>query len=750
MNLKLKRRSFLKVLGWGGAGATLAACDQPSFITHREGRNPIVAYLVPEEFVIPGVGVWYASTCQQCPSSCGIHGRVREGRVLKLEGNPESPLNKGKLCAMGQAGLQTHYNPDRLTRPRVRRGGQFVDIGWDEAIALIKEKVGPDSGLSGDRIAWVTDTISGHQAVLVDAFMEAVGSSSHYVHESINNSVWRQVCQDMLGEDSPRLRIDKAAAIFSLGADFLGTWEAPVPYSAQYADFRTSPRGMLIQAEPKMTLTGASADLWVPVRPGAEGVLALAVANVLATKHGRSLAALPGDVQSQIRNYDARKAAGITGTSEAHIVRIADTLNERAPSLVLAGASAEGHANGYDNVAAAMMLNLILGNVGKTIETGAGFPFPQLKARKGNGKGMFELAKALDEGRYDVVFIKGANPVFTTPQALGFGDKLQKAGFKVVMSLFEDETTQVADLVLPLYSSIEDWGTHVPSTATDRLFISVQQPLMEPLYPNTRGFGDTLLALLKLRGVAEYAEFEDYHGYLRKAFAEMPVALKGDALSEDAFWHEALMKGVLEVGRISTAALSAQAVDFRVAEPSGDSSRPFWLLPSANPTKWDGRHANIPWIQELPDPVTKVVWDSWAEMHPSTARRLGISNGDWISVTSAHGSFEAMVYTYKGMHPEAIAVPMGQGHEGYGRYAAGRGVNPMNAVGIATDGRTGEPAHHATHVAIAKVRSAPKGGRTAGTRGELVTMGGSETQVGRKLVATVTADQYERNERGRA
>jgi anaerobic selenocysteine-containing dehydrogenase len=748
MNLKLKRRSFLKVLGWGGAGATLAACDRPSFVTHREGRNPIVPYQVPEEFVIPGVGIWYASTCQQCPTACGIHGRVREGRALKLEGNPESPLNKGKLCAMGQSGLQTHYNPDRLTRPRVRRGGQFVDIDWDEALALVKEQVGPDSGRSGDRIAWVTDTISGHQAVLVEAFMEAVGSSNLYVHEAINDSVWRQVCQDMLGEESPRLRIDKAAAIFSLGADFLGTW-AQVPYSVQYADFRTSPRGVLLAAEPKMTLTGANADLWVPVRPGAEGVLALAVANVLVTKHGRSLAGLSDEVQTQIRGYDARKAAEITGTTEAHINRIAELLNERAPSLVLAGAAAEGHPQGYDSVAAAMTLNLILGNVGKTIESNAGFPFPDLKPRRGNGRSMIEFAKALDEGRYDVVFIKGANPVFTTPSVLGLRDKLQKAGFKVSLSQFEDETTQVADLVLPLYSAIEDWGTHVPSMAADRHFISLQQPLMEPLYPHTRGFGDTVLALLKMRGVETYAGFADYHDYLRKAFAEMPVDLKGGAPSEDAFWRHALMKGVLEVGT-ANGALTARPASFRVTEPSSDSSRPFWLLPSANPTKWDGRHANIPWIQELPDPVTKVVWDSWAEMHPATARRFGLSTGDVIAVNSEHGSFETYVYVYKGMHPEAISVPMGQGHTVYGRYAAGRGANPLVAVGTTTDSRTGEPAHHATRISFTKVRSAPRVARTVGSRvDQLIMMGGSETQMGRKLVATVTSDQYERNERGR-
>lgn len=742
MNLKLKRRSFLKVLGWGGAGATLAACDRPSFVTHREGKEPVVSYLSPEEFVIPGVGVWYASTCQQCPSACGVHGRVREGRVLKLEGNPEAPINNGKLCAMGQSGLQTHYNPDRLTRPRVRRGGQFVDIGWDEALALLKEKVGPEAGISGDRIAWVTDTISGHQAVLLDAFQEAVGSSNHYVHESINNAVWRVACKDMLGEDSPRLRIDKAAMILSFGADFLGTWEAPVPYAAQYSQFRNAPRGVLVQAEPKMTLTGANADLWVPVRPGAEGVLALAIANALATRHGRSLSGLPDDVQAQIRNYDAGKAATITGTSVEHINRIADMLNERAPSLVLAGASAEGHVAGYDNVAAAMTLNIILGNVGKTIESAGAFPFPQLEARKGNGRSMVDFARALDEGRYDVVFIKGANPVFTTPRSLGLGDKLQKAAFKVALTQFEDETARLADLLLPMYSTLEDWGTHVPAIRSDRLYISLQQPLMEPLYAETRGFGDTLLALLKMRGADDYAGFDDYYAYLRSAFAAMPSNLKGEALGEDAFWQHALNNGVLVVGDHNGSGLAAQAVSFKVAEPESDGGRPYYLLPSASPTKWDGRHANIPWLQELPDVISKVVWDSWAEMHPQTASRLGVSRGDVINITSEHGSFEAKVYIYKGMHPDAISVPQGQGHQSYGRYATGRGVNPLEALGTATDRKTGEPAHHATRITASKVRSASK-------REPLIVFGGSEVQLGRKLVATVPADQYERTERGR-
>jgi anaerobic selenocysteine-containing dehydrogenase len=733
---KMKRREFLKVMGWGGVGTTLAACDMPTTVTVEQGKEEVVAYLAPEEFVIPGVGVWYASTCAQCASACGVHGRVREGRVLKLEGNPESQVNRGKLCQAGQASLQAHYNPDRITRPRARRNGQFEEIGWGQALALLEEKVGPSSGLSGERFAWMTDTISGHQAVLLKAWMDALGSSRHYVHEAVNDAVWRAVCRDMLGDENPRLRVDKARVILSFGADFLSTWGSPIHNSTRYAEFRTAPRGVLIQAEPKMTVTGASADLWVPVRPGAEGVLALAIAHVLASKHQRDISNLPAPAQEQIRKYDLDKAVRITGVTGEHIVRIAALLNERAPSLVLAGASAAGHARGYDSVAAAMLLNLVLGNVGKTLESGAGFPFPQLAARTGGNRDLLDFAAALEAKSYDVVFFKGANPVFTAPDALKLKDKLAGVPFKVAFSHFEDETTLQADLVLPLHSALEDWGTHVPAAQSERMLLSMQQPLMEPLYPDTRGFGDVLLALLKLRKVVQYAEFNDYYAYLRNAFAALPSALKQGAVDEQQFWARTVQKGLVEVGA-GGGSLTPKVAPFTVAEPA-DDGRPYYLIPAASPSMRDGRHANLPWLQELPDPLSKVVWDSWAELHPATAAKLGVKTGERIRIESDQGAIEAKVYVFKGMHPDAIAVPLGQGHEAYGRYAQGRGVNPLKILNLVTENKTGELAHHATRIQAARI---------ANKEGDVfVNLGGSEVQLGRKLVATITAGVFARTE----
>jgi molybdopterin-containing oxidoreductase family iron-sulfur binding subunit len=732
--LKMKRREFLKVMGWGGAGATLAGCDMQSTVTGEQGKEQVVAYLEPEEYVIPGIGVWYASTCAQCASACGVHGRVREGRVLKLEGNPQSQINRGRLCTAGQSSLQAHYNPDRITKPRVRRGDRYEDISWDQALALLQEKVGPGSGLAGGRFAWVTDTVSGHQAVLIKAWMDAVGSPNHYVHEAVNEAVWHAVCRDMLGDENPRLRIDKARVVLSFGADFLSTWGSSIHNSVQYADFRSGTRGVLIQAEPKMTVTGANADLWLPVHPGAEGVLALGIANVLVTRYQRNIASLPAAVQEQIRGYDLDKVTRITGIAGDHIVKVAALLNERAPSLVLAGASAAGHAHGYENVAAAMLLNIVLGNVGKTLEANGGFPFPQLAAKTGGNRELLDFAAAVEANRYDVVFFKGANPVYTAPEAIKLKENLSNVPFKVAFSHFDDETTRVADLVLPLYSALEDWGTHVPAAQPERLLISLQQPLMEPLYPDTRGFGDTLLALLKMRKVPAYAGFDDYYAYLRNAFAALPAALKQGA--DQPAWQRAVQKGLIEVGTPG-GTLAARTAAFTVAEPA-DDGRPFHLIPSANPNMRDGRHANLPWLQEIPDPISKVVWDSWAELHPTAAARIGVKTGERVRIESDQGAIEAKVYVYKGMHPDAIAVPLGQGHEAYGRYAQGRGVNPLKILGAVRDAKTGELAHHATRVQVTRIAD------RAGD--ELVKLGTNEHQLGRKLVATVTAAVYARTE----
>ena len=735
MSGKMNRRTFLKTMGWGSAGTVLAGCDLPSTVTLEEGKEEVVSYLMPEEYVIPGVGVWYASTCTQCTAGCGIHGRVREGRVLKLEGNPDTTINNGKLCMMGQAGVQGHYNPDRLSRPMVRDGSSLVETSWENAMTILQDKL---ASVSGDRFAWFTGTMSGHQRALVSNHLDAMGSGKHYAHEVVNNAVSQAVYRDMYGEANPRLRIDKAKMILSFGADFMGASLSPVQNAGHYAKFRTNKeRGLLVAVESKMSLTGGNADLWLPIKPGTESILALGIANLMLNKIKLSDAGIPADVRKLINEHGIARVARATGIAGHRIQRVTQLLTERSPSLVLAGPSVEGHKNGYDAVAAVMMLNHILGNVGKTIESSGQFPFPQLTAKQGNTADLVAFADAAKNEKLDAVIFYGSNPIYSAPEALGLGDAMNKIGFKVAISQFRDETTEVADLVLPVSSYLEDWGTQVPAEQSENTAIHVQQPLMEQLYPDSKGLGDILLSLLKQRNADEYGKFEDYYAYLRNAFAAMPANVKNNAENNNEFWNNALQKGLIPV-ESKNGSLNSKVISFTAPAEGDEEGAALTLLPSPRLGLYDGRHANLSWLQEAPDQITKVVWDSWAEMHPETAASKGIKNGDLVRVTSQHGSVETRAVLLKSMHHDAIAIPLGQGHEAYGRYAKGRGVNPLKVLDTATESKTGELAMYSTPVSIEKIGDA----ETLG----LVRMGGSDTQMGRKLVVTVPVEQVRRTE----
>ena len=730
MDSGFDRRDFLKVLGWGGAAVVLTGCGNTSV---EDGKEAVVSYSEPADYVIPSISVYFNSTCAQCDAGCSINGRVREGRVLKLEGNPASAINRGKMCGLGQAGVQHHYNPDRVREPLLRNGDQGQAISWDDAYKLIAEKL---NGVSGEEIAFLSGGVSGHLKVLMENYLASLGSKNHFVYEAIAPAVLRAANKKSYGAEMPRYNISKAKVVLSFGADFLGSWVSPVHFSQQYAQFRKGvdgQRGVLIQVESKMTLTGANADRWLAVRPGTEGILALGIINALGKASGVAAAA---------KSYDKERVSRDTGVSVEQIEKIAALLQARTPSLVLAGSAAEGYAHGSQNAAAINLLNQVLGNIGKTVVAAAAVPFPQMLPAKGNFAALKSLNAGLAAGKYKVLFNYAANPVFTAPGALKFKDNLAKAGFKVVFAHYLDETALQADLVLPLDSALEDWGTQVPEYMADGAQINIQQPLMEKLHANTdgkgtRGMGDILLALIKQRRAEEYKNYEDYYAYLRAALLQNKDALGGKGADDDTFWDDTLSKGIIKLSAAS-AVLSGKglAAGFALPAPVAlDQQYPLQLIPGVSASQRDGRHSNQPWLQESPDPLTTIVWDSWVEIHPKKAAELGIIEGDIVEVTSKTGSIKAQAYLFPGIHPDAISIPIGQGHEAMGRYAKGYGVNPFQIMDAIYDKESGELALHETRVKISKT-----GERVVVVKDEGAAGG---KQMGKKIAVRVASDKVD-------
>ncbi|MBI3479769.1 MAG: molybdopterin-dependent oxidoreductase [Nitrosomonadales bacterium] len=733
MNSGFDRRDFLKVLGWGGAAVALSGCGNGSV---EDGKETVVSYVETNDYMIPSISVYFNSTCAQCDAGCSITGRLREGRVLKLEGNPDSTINRGKTCGLGQAGVQHHYNPDRVREPLLRTGSSGEAITWEKAYALIAEKT---KGVSGEEIAFLSGGVSGHLKVLLGNYLDSFGCKNHFAYEAIAPAVLRAANKKSYGVEMPRFNIGKAKVVLSFGADFLGSWVSPVHFSQQYAQFRKGvdgQRGVLIQVESKMTLTGANADRWLVVRPGTEGILALGLINALGA-HG---VALSGDVAAAVKGYDKARVSKDTGVSAEQIDKIVALLKARTPSLVLAGSAAEGYAHGSQNAAAINLLNQVLGNVGKTVEVAEVVPFPQMAPTTGNTAALRKLNDGLAAGKYKVLFSYAANPVFTAPGAMKFKDNMAKAGFKVVFAHYLDETALQADLVLPLDSALEDWNTQVPEYLATCAQINIQQPLMEKLHANTRGMGDILLALLKQRRAEEYKGFEDYYAYLRGAMLKNKAALGGGKLDDDTFWNETLSKGIVKLeGRVGGLSGRASAAGLTLPAPAAvDAQYPLQLIPSVNASLRDGRHTNQPWLQESPDPLTTIVWDSWVEIHPRKAAELGIVEGDIVEVSGKNGSIKAQAYLFPGIHPDAVSIPLGRGHEAMGRYAKGYGVNPFQILDPVFDKETGELALHETRVKISKA-----GSRVIVVKDEGVVGG---MQMGKKIAVRVSSDKVKLSE----
>lgn len=723
------RRDFLKVLGWGGAAVALSGCGNTSI---ENGKETVVSYVEASDYMIPGIGVYYNSTCAQCDAGCNINGRVREGRVLKLEGNPDSAINRGKTCGLGQAGVQHHYNPDRVREPLLRNGDKGETITWEKAYALIAEKL---NGVKGEEIAFLSGGVSGHLKVLLGNYMDSLGSKNHFAYEAVAPAVVRAANKKAYGVEMPRFNINKAKVVLSFGADFLGSWVSPVHFSQQYGQFRKGvdgQRGVLIQVESKMTLTGANADRWLAIRPGTEGILALGIINALGTA--------TGEIAAAVKDYTREHVSKETGIAVGQIDKIAALLKLRSPSLVLAGSAAEGYVHGSQNAAAINLLNHVLGNIGKTIEAPASVPFPQMAPAKGNTAALKSLNDGLAAGKYKVLFSYAANPVFTAPGAMKFKDSMAKAGFKVAFAHYLDETALQADLVLPLDSALEDWGTQVPEYMAEGAQISIQQPLMEKLHANTQSMGDILLTLVKQRNPEGYKSYEDYYAYLRGAMLQNKAALGGAGTDDDTFWNETLTKGIVKVSG-TAGSLSGKASVSGLALPApaaADGQYPMHLIPGVTANLRDGRYANQPWLQESPDPLTTIVWDSWVEIHPKKAAELGIVEGDIVEVTSKTGSIKAQAYIFPGIHPDAISIPLGRGHEAMGRYAKGYGVNPFQILDAVFDQETGELAMHETRVKVSKVGQRVLVVKDEGAAGGM--------QMGRKIAGRVSTDKVDLSE----
>ncbi len=657
-----ERRDFLKVVGAGGAGAAVAGCD-----TGRIER--LIPYVVPPEEITPGVATWYASTCGECAAGCGIRVRTREGRAVMIEGNPDHPTSRGGVCSRGVSALQGLYDPDRVATP-LRRGesGELEPVSWDAALAEFAERLGG----SGEAL-FLTGRKGPAEGELLDRVAAAAGGR-RVVHDSLDDAALREATRVAFGVATvPRYDVAQADVLVSFGADFLETWLSPVRLSADFARMHGvdgGRKGRFVFVGPRLSLTGQNADEWIPAKAGHEAAIALALAGELVR---RGADAGPyGEMAAGRRLETAAEAAGVE--TEA-LVDLADRL-EAGAALALGPGLAGGHDRAVGANLAALVLNVAAGSLGSTMRVDGEAD------REATSWADLEVAiAAMGSGAYDVAVVSGTNPAYALPPGSGFRAAFSAVPFKVAFGSALDETSALADLVLPDAHPLESWGDARPT----RGVYAVRQPVMRPVpHFDARPMGDVLLDLGRRIGADFGAETMREH--LRLAHDRELEASGGAAAppgAADARWRELLRSGFASredrTPEVTALQASETAVDFDA--PTVDGGGELTLLVHPSPRFGDGTHSNRPWLQELPDPVSKVMWHSVAEMNPATGERLGLKSGDVVRVTSPHGFLDVPVWLYPGVREDVVAVAMGGGHTDYGRFANGNGVNPMTLLG---------------------------------------------------------------------
>ena len=745
----MERRNFLKLSAISGTVTALQSCGSP--------ERQLIRF-IPDEDLVPGIATWKPSVCTLCSAGCGTLVRVMEGdaEVLrngrtglikmglakKLEGNPEHPISRGKLCARGHAALQVLYHPDRITNPLKRRGargsGDFQEISWNDALVELTAHLSEIRTANPASLAFLTRPLRGQRHELIVRFLKALGAPPAIFYEPLDETVLRQANFLSFGVAAlPTLDLARADYLISFGADLLGAWNSPVAQSIGYGEMRQGRpgrRGKFVQVESRMSQTGANADEWIPCRPGMEGALALSIAHVIVRDklrphdtHLRATTLIAGWSEG-LPGYAPDVVAKQTGVSTDKITRLAREIALAQSSAVVIAGGPLAQTNGMFSALAVNALQGLL-EAGRAEPPILGFtpklPIttaePASAETHANFSTLNELTQAVlkNEARAPkMLLLYDANPVFGAPTSLQFREALAKIPYIVSFGSFIDESSAYADLILPDHAPLESWIDDISESGSVQSIASLAPPAVHPLH-NTRAMPDVLLDVAQRLGgpAAAALPWKTYDGMLRAAY--LPLRLHsgaGTAESEDDFWTKITTQGgwwsaVAAAKTEATSGASGHAsVKFVQPEFAGNAQEfPFYFAPFPSQSFGDGSLANLPWLQEMPDAITTAMWSSWIEINPKTAAQLRIAQGDLVEISSQHGSVRAPAILSPGIAPDIVAMPIGQGHEKFGRYASGRGANPLAILAPLTECETGALAWAATRVRVTRVGGADDG-----------------------------------------
>ncbi|MCK9400077.1 MAG: TAT-variant-translocated molybdopterin oxidoreductase [Bacteroidales bacterium] len=617
---KPSRRDFLKMLGFTVGYAALAnSCEMPV--------RKAIPYLSQPEEITPGIANYYASTFFDGHDYCSILVKTREGRPIKIEGNALSKLTQGGTNARVQASVLSLYDQARLKEPL--KDNQ--NASWQVIDQEVTDKLKAISGNNGKIVILSPTIISPSSRKAIEDFKAAYPTTEWVVYDTVSAAGLLDANEANFGIRAiPSYHFDKAALIVGFNADFLGNWILPVQYSRDYAKGRKlineNKMSRHIHYESCLTLTGSNADTRVQIKPSEELIVLLSLFNELAGENGMqpvSVASSPVDVKTLAKELKENKGK----------------------SLVVSG------TNDFYVQAAVNSINILLENYGTTLD------MAPVMLKQGSDREMARVVNEMNAGTVSALFLYGVNPAYDYAEPEVFMDGLKKCELTVSFSDTLDETALLCKYVCPDHHYLESWNDAEPQ----KNYYSLAQPVINNLF-DTR---QAQVSLLKWTG-QETGFYEFIQAYWEKEIFPKQT----EFLSFIQFWNKSLQDGVALIDPGTVTIPEFKASDLSLAPVNRIEGIELVLYEKIG--LGTGRHANNPWLQELPDPISKAVWDNYVCVAPSFAKEHELKNEDVVLINR---SIELPVLVQPGQHKDTIGIAIGYGRTNAGKVADGIGKN---------------------------------------------------------------------------
>jgi MoCo/4Fe-4S cofactor protein with predicted Tat translocation signal len=621
------RRDFLKYLGFSVTAASLAACETPVI--------KAVPYLNKPEEITPGVANWYASSYFDGNDYASILVKTREGRPIHIKSNPNSTITKGGLNARINSSVLSLYDSTRLTGP-VANG---VATSWDKVDAEIIKQLNEIASFGGNIRILTSTIISPSTKQVINDFAARYPNVRHVTYDAVSCAGMIKANQESFGRAViPSYDFSKAKVLVSFAADFMVNWVSSVEHISQWSKTRQPENGWMsrhYQFESNLSLSGSNADVRVPLKPSQLGHAVLALYNEIAIKAG------------------GQKVNSINLPYQKTITRAAEELwANRGASLVVSGSN---------DVAVQIIVNAInnlLGNYGSTIDM-----INYDRTRQGTDSEVMDLVAEMKNDAVSALFTYGVNPVYSLPDGSEFADALSKVKLSVSFSDRKDETAQFAKYICPDNHYMESWNDYQPKA----FVFSLAQPTISPLF-KTRQAQDSLL---KWAG-----SDSSYYNLIRSNWQKSMFTLQTESANFENFWNNSLHDGIFNAN-VQTGSVSfAGNIDAAASSIAVSKESELEVVIYQKTSIGDGSQANNPWLQELPDPVTRITWDNYVTMSPLQMQdsqwnfgllSRGEDHADLIEVTINGKKEKLPVVPQPGQAYGTIGIALGYGRTGSGK-----------------------------------------------------------------------------------